>query len=74
MRAAHELAALTGQTLTDAVEDALEARLRLVRASRTDPTLAAARSADNLAWLAAVRQDGRAVSDDELYGEDGLPR
>ena len=63
--AAHRLAALTGQTLTDAVEDAIEARLALVKSQRRDPALVAARVAEHLSWAGRVFADVEFASDDE---------
>ncbi len=72
-RLAHELAAVTGETLTDAVLHALRERLARVAGRRRRRTLREdiARIQDRVAAL--PRLDTR--SDDEIFGYDdaGLP-
>ena len=73
-RLAQELAALTGESMTAAVTEALRERLDRLRQERGD------RLADRLLAIgkdcaAHLKEPFRSVDHGELlYGEDGLPR
>jgi antitoxin VapB len=79
--AIRELAAETGETLTDAVEQAVRERLRRVRQEKGSETvesfLAAIRPLQEaLARERRAKGDTRTAQDlmDELYDEHGLPK
>jgi antitoxin VapB len=73
---AKQLAALTGETITTAVRQALSERLSTVRRHQSAPE--ASRSAARLMVLARLcaehmQPGSHSSGHDELYGEDGLP-
>jgi antitoxin VapB len=72
----HELAALTGLTLTAAVEEAVEARLRAIRNDASGAERKA--EIDRLlgvihASITAPENERLALAEDDLYDESGLP-
>jgi len=71
-RLAHELAALTGESLTAAVTQALRERLERVRRERGD--LAERLLAIGRDCAARLKEPLRASEIDDLYDDDGLPR
>jgi antitoxin VapB len=71
-RLAQELAALTGETLTAAVTQALRERLERVRRERGD--LAERLLAIGRDCAARLKEPLRASEIDDLYDDDGLPR
>jgi antitoxin VapB len=68
---ARDLAAATGETLTEAVTTAL--RERLDRTKQLSPDERYARIMAIATTASALLRD-RPVSDDDLYDENGLPR
>jgi len=71
-RLAQELAALTGETLTAAVTQALRERLERVQRERGD--LAERLLAIGRDCAARLKEPLRASEIDDLYDDDGLPR
>jgi antitoxin VapB len=71
-RLAQELAALTGETLTAAVTQALRERLDRVQRERGD--LAERLLAIGRDCAARLKEPLRASEIDDLYDDDGLPR
>jgi len=73
-RLAQELAALTGESMTAAVTEAIRERLDRLRQERGDP-LADRLLAIGKDCAVRLKEPFRSVDHGELlYGEDGLPR
>lgn len=72
-RLATELSALTGDTKTRVVIDALRQRLREVRRTRDRQVLSKALMQIGVECAEHVRRPAASSDHDDLYGEDGLP-
>ncbi len=73
-RLARELAAATGESITDALRVAIEERLARVRTRPRPPSEATI--LDDIVSRGRARTDRAHLSEDEIlgYGPDGLPR
>lgn len=72
---ARELAALTGLSITDAIGKAVRSQLAIERVKANRTLQAKRQEADRL--LSEIRRlpvIGPALTDDDLYGPDGLPK
>ncbi|MFK0242825.1 type II toxin-antitoxin system VapB family antitoxin [Microbacterium sp. NPDC090281] len=72
-----QLAALTGQSQTSAVEDAVRRRLAELEQQRSDDELERRRRIRAVIWRAQqIPRTGRTTEEimDELYDETGMPR
>ncbi len=72
-RLATELSALTGDTKTRVVIDALRQRLREVRRTRDRQVLSKTLMQIGVECAGHVRRPAASSDHDDLYGEDGLP-